>query len=112
MADSKEKKAAEIKVVPEQDREFARAADAVLRTEAGRKLWALLAKRMGFFTSSIRRTSAGEIAPLSTEALEAQRLVYLELRTLPTYELLIAAEGLADPTNKTLSAKPLEERKK
>lgn len=104
-------KAEEKKVVPEQDLEFAKAADIVLRTDAGRKMWGLLAKRMGFFASSIRRKADGEIAPLSTEALEAQRLIYLELRTLPTFELLIAAEGLVDPANKSLR-KPQEERKK
>lgn len=110
MAEKKEEKP---KVVPDQDREFAKAADAVLRTDAGRKLWGLLAKRLGFFASSIRRKADGEIAPLSTEALEAQRLIYLELRNLPTFELLIAAEGLVDPANKSLSAvKPQEERKK
>lgn len=102
----------EKKVVPEQDREFAKAADAVLRTEQGRKLWSLLAHRMGFFKSSIRRKADGEIASLSTEALEAQRLVYLELRTLPTYELLAAAEQLADPINNKVLVKPQEERKK
>jgi hypothetical protein len=106
-----EKKVEAPKVVPDQDREFAKAADAVLRTDQGRKLWALLAKRMGFFKSSIRRKADGEIAVLSTEALEAQRLIYLELRALPTFELLIAAEALADPANKPLQ-KPQEERKK
>lgn len=100
------------KVVPDQDRDFAKAADAVLRTDAGRKFWGLLAKRMGFFASSIRRKADGEIAPLSTEALEAQRLIYLELRTLPTFELLIAAEGLVDPANKSMLPKSQEERKK
>lgn len=106
-----EKKTEDVKVVPEQDIEFARAADIVLRTEAGRKLWALLARRLGFFSSSMRRKTDGEIAVLSTEALEAQRLIYLELRNLPTYELLAAAEALADPMNKSAHTKK-EERKK
>ncbi len=98
-------------VVPEQDRDFASAADAVLRTEAGRKLWGLLAKRLGYFQSTMVRVRGGDIAPLSTEALSAMRDVYLDFRTLPTYELLAAAEALADPQNKS-AGKPQEERKK
>lgn len=87
--------------------------DAVLRTESGRVLWAQLAKALGFFGSSLIRKADGEIAPLATECKEAQRLIYLQLRQLPSRELLKQAEDLADaPLPPVVSAKSVEEERK
>jgi hypothetical protein len=103
-------------VVPVTDDEFAKAADAILKTDEGRKFWVCLARRLGFFQSDLARLRDGSIESLSTEALAAQRNVYLGLRKLPTYELLAAAESLADPENpvnrNSQAQKPQEERKK
>ena len=90
-----ERKAKEPRVVLG-DEGLKTAVDAVLRTEAGIKLWAYLARRCGFFTSSLSRRTDGEIAELGTEAREAQRLIYLELRALAATELRAAAEKVAE----------------
>ena len=97
--------------IPE-DLELGRAVDAVLRTEAGRVLWAWLNRRLGFYQTTLVRFRGGDVAPLSTEALAALREAYLDLRELPSFELLIAAEALADPQNKALQKSKEEERKK
>ena len=71
--------------------------DAVLRTEAGRAVFAYLFRACGYNVSSIViNRVTGEIAPLSTECKEAQRLIYINLRQLASRELLAAAEELAE----------------
>lgn len=106
MAEKKEEK----KTVPVNE-DLGVAVDAVLRTEYGRKVWAHLAKRCGFFQSSLSRRADGEIAALSTEAKEAQRLIYLEFRDLASPELRAVAEQLAE-FPPIVGKKSEEERKK
>ena len=82
--------------VNETEVKLRRSVDAVLRTEHGRALWAHLVVKCGFFETSLTRTSNGEVAPLSTECKEAQRLLYLNLRKLASPELRAVAETLAE----------------
>lgn len=102
--------AKEKKVVPE-DATLRRDVDAILRTEPGRRFWAHLARRLGFYQSSLRRRPDGEVAALSTECLEAQRLVYLELRQIPSRALLTPAEELAEAPTPLAAKSTPEERK-
>jgi hypothetical protein len=68
-----------------------------------------MANRCGFFQTSLTRKSDGEVAELSTECKEAQRLLYLELRRRAPRTLLREAEDLAE---RLLTEKPKEEEKK
>lgn len=82
-------------------RKLLAAVDQLLKTEAGREVWAHLYDACGFKKSSLTRVANGDVAPLSTECKEAQRLIYLDLRKLATPELLAKAEFFAeygDPT--------------
>ena len=107
MADKKEKRKKEVPGHAADEKLNAQI-DAVLRTEEGQAFWAHLANFCGFFVSSLKRKADGEIAVSTTECLEAQRNVYLQLRKRPSRELLRRAEDLAEapPT------KPKEEGKK
>ena len=99
-----------LKVIPE-DKKLGIAIDTVLRTEAGQLLWAHIAKKCGMFESSLSRNpQTGEINPLGTEAQEAQRFFYLELRKLATPGLLRTAEVLADTPAVPVSAVQTQER--
>lgn len=78
-------------------------------TEAGRDLLAHLARRCGQFQTSISRMADGEIASLSTEAKEAQRLIWLELRAMMPVSMRHSIEEMAETP---VPVKPQEERKK
>lgn len=86
--------------------------DAVLQTESGREFVAWLHDACGFNVTSLVRQPDGEIAPLSTECKEAQRLVYLNIRKLATRELIVKAEDLAHDKHVVAAKKIEEERKK
>ena len=89
---------AEKKVLKDtQGEKIGRAIDAVLQTEAGRIFWAHLFRVCGYNVSSLtRQVHSGEIAALSTECKEAQRLVYINLRKMASRDLLVAAEDVAE----------------
>lgn len=72
------------------------AVSVVLKSEHGKIFWAHLFKECGYNLSSLTRKLDGEVAPLSTECKEAQRLIYINLRKLAPRELLIAAEDAAE----------------
>lgn len=96
--------------VDEVDAKIASAVDAVLRTAPGKVFWAYLHNLCGYNRSSLSRNpQSGEVNPLGTEAREAQRLIYINLRRLPTWELLRQAEELAE---KPPVAKPDEKERK
>lgn len=78
------------------DAKLHEAVDTVLRTEAGRRVFAHLFHVCGYNVSSLSRKGDGEIAPIATECREAQRMVYIRLRNLASYDLLRAAEELAE----------------
>lgn len=99
------------KPVETQPLKLEQAVDVVLRTEAGRILWAHLAASCGFYVSSIAQTTTGEVAPIKTECLAAQRALYLGWRKLASKELLRPAEDLADAAV-VLVKSAAEERKK
>lgn len=73
-----------------------RAVDEVLKSAAGQIFWAHLFEISGYSVSSLTKKADGEIAELSTECKEAQRLLYINLRKLPSRELLRAAEAYAE----------------
>lgn len=106
---AEEAKAKKVVVSPEEEK-LNKNIDEVLRTEAGRAVWAHLARRLGFFESSLSRKADGEVAVISTECKEAQRLVYIELRRRASRELLVVAEALAEAPV-LVAPKPEEERK-
>ena len=68
----------------------------MLRTPTGVIFWSHLFDLCGYNKSSLTRKLDGEIAPLSTECKEAQRLIYLELRKLAPPDLLMRAEDTAE----------------
>jgi hypothetical protein len=68
------------------------AVDVVLRTAAGRKLWAYLFHACGYSVTSLSHRADGEVAGVATECKEAQRLIYLNLRKLASPELRAQAE--------------------
>lgn len=72
------------------------AVDEVLKTPAGRRVWAALFHACGYSVSSLTTRPDGEVAPLSTECKEAQRLIYINLRKLASRELLRGAEDFAE----------------
>lgn len=113
MADRRVKKSE--KIVPGEGRSIGKSIDAVLRTDEGKDLFAHLANVCGFFVTSLtHKRSDGEVAVLTTECKEAQRLVYLDLRKLASRGLLAEAEALAeDPKPEPVVADkiPEEERK-
>jgi hypothetical protein len=96
------------KKIPVIDAKLHEAVDTILRTEAGRRVFAHLFHLCGYNVSSLVRQSDGEIALLSTECREAQRMVYIRLRNLASYDLLRAAEELAE--NPALTPAPLKEK--
>lgn len=76
------------------------AVDEVLRTPHGRALWAHLFNQCGYNVTSLVRKVDGEMAPMATECKEAQRLVYINLRSLASPTLLAKAEELAEKQTK------------
>lgn len=72
------------------------AVDAVLKTEPGQILWAHIFQICGYNSTSLEHRTDGELAPLATEAREAQRLIYIRLRSLPARALREAAENFAE----------------
>lgn len=68
------------------------AVDALLKTEEGRLVWGWFFERCGYNKPVLMRLAGGDVAPLSTEALAAQREVYVAARKLATPELLARAE--------------------
>ena len=78
------------------ERRLRSAVDAVLKTEPGRVLWAHLFQVCGYNITSLEHRTDGELAPLATEAREAQRLIYIRLRSLPSRALREAAEIFAE----------------
>jgi hypothetical protein len=88
--------AIEEKNIPVVDNKLREAVDTVLRTEAGRKVFAYLFHACGYNVSSLSRKGDGEIASVATECREAQRMVYIRLRNLASYDLLRVAEDQAE----------------
>lgn len=84
-----------IPVNPEEEK-LNRNIDEVLRTEAGRAVWAHLFHLCGYNTSSLTQRKDAEIAELGTVGKEAQRLVYIRLRNRASKDLLAVAEQLAE----------------
>lgn len=72
------------------------AVDFILKNEHGKIFWAHLFRECGYNLSSLTRKTDGDIAVLSTECKEAQRLVYINLRKLASRELLVAVEDAAE----------------
>jgi len=71
--------------------------DWILQQENGRIVWAWLFERCGWAKPVLMRTAGGDVAPLSTECLAAQREVYREMRKMvPTPEFLAAVEFMAE----------------
>ena len=85
--------------------------DSVLRTDAGKRVFAHLFRLCGYNVSSLTTNrTTGDIATLSTECKEAQRLVYISLRNLAAPDLRAAAEALAEAPLPSASIRE-EERK-
>ncbi len=80
--------------------------DAVISTDPGKKLFIWLRSRLGFTKSSLSRKRDGSVDVAATEALEAQRLIYLELRGAASLELLVPVEETADRQDR-MAAKPM-----
>ncbi len=91
------------------DAELRRAFDALHRTDWGRIVWSYFYDKCGAGKSSLARMATGEVAPLTTECKEAQRLIYLEARKLVTPELLAETEFFAEYG--TREQKPKEKSK-
>ncbi len=79
--------------------------DAVISTDPGKRLFVWLHNRLGFTKSSLSRKRDGAIDEESTSAMEAQRLVYLELRRAASLELLAPVEEMAERQDR-LAATP------
>lgn len=95
-----------------QDAKLRQAVDWLLKAEPGRIFWAYLYNLCGYNQSSISHFAAGDIAPLKTEAKEAQRLIYITLRRLAVPEILAKAEFEAEFGVKEQEAKPQKGDKK
>ena len=109
------KKASEPKVVNAEAMEtFGQVVDGVLRTDAGKRFFIHMWNRCGFAKSSLVHKRDGDINEDSTKALEAQRLIYLEMRNAASLELLLPVEETAEQQArvKPLAAKPQEEVRK
>ena len=92
-------KRSDVKVVPVNDKrtKLARSIDKLLQTDEGRDLWVYLFHECGYNKSSLRLSRAsGELLPLSTEAAEARRLLYIEPRALASRDLLSSVEAQAE----------------
>ena len=71
--------------------------DWMLKQENGRLVWAWFFNRCGYNKTALLRMASGDVAPLSTECLAAQREVYLAARKMISApELLAAAEFEAE----------------
>ena len=96
---------------------FGQVIDNVLATDSGKRLFIWLRGRLGFTKSSLSRKRDGSVDEVATDALEAQRLIYLELRNAASLELLHPVEEMADrqeraAMQKTLDGKSQEEVRK
>ena len=69
------------------------AVDAILKTEEGRRVWGLLFRLTGYNQSSLIRRTDGEVSALSTECMEAQRLIYIKLRKKASLAVLLPVEA-------------------
>ena len=79
------------------DNELRRAVDFLLKNDQGRIFWSYLFNICGYNKPSLTRFAGnGDVAPMSTECKDAQRLIYLELRKLATPELLAKMEFQAE----------------
>lgn len=88
------------------------ATDAVLRSEAGRILFAHLYSYLGFDkTSLVVDRSTGGVELVTSAINEARRDVYLHLRSLGSRELVAVAEEQAEK-EKFFEYKPQEEERK
>jgi hypothetical protein len=103
----------DVRTVPVNDKrtKLMKSVDAVLQTEEGRDLFIHLFNECGYNRSSLRLSrTTGELLPISTEAAEARRLLYIELRALASRDLLAVAERLAEEpppaAEKTEEGKP------
>lgn len=99
-------------VVPEnlEAKKLRKAFDEILQLKSGNGLvvWGYLHHVLGWNAPTIRISRAtGDLAPLSTEAAAALRDTYLEMRRIPTRELVVKAEELAEtlPPAKTAEEK-------
>lgn len=71
--------------------------DAVLRTEEGRAVFAFLFHRAEYNGTAVAvDPSSHEILPLSSAYNAGRRSLYLDLRRRASYDLLQAAEALAE----------------
>ncbi len=85
--------------------------DEVLRSEAGRTLFAHLFSICGYNASStVVNPATGEVNAEATTYNEARRGVYLHLRRLASYDLLKPAEELAEKPAVTEVKKAPEEK--
>ena len=79
--------------------ELHKSVDAVLRTPEGRALFAHLFNVCGYNRSStVADPANGAVLAESTAYNEARRGVYIHLRQLASYDLLKAAEEIAERT--------------
>lgn len=90
-----EKKVPELRVIPK-DEAFEKMVRACAGNDAGREFMAWLARRCGQFQSSLTRKADGEVAELATEAKEAQRLIWVEVRDALSIEGRHGIESLAE----------------
>lgn len=79
----------------EQER-LRRSVEAVLKTDAGKELWAWIYHRCGWASQILTVGKDGDIATINTECLAAQREVYRDLRQLAPRELRVRAEEFAE----------------
>jgi len=78
-------------------RKIGECADAVLRTEEGRALWAYLYRYCGFHqTSLVYDKSTGGIELVTSALNEARRGVYIHLRGIGSRDLVAKAEEIAE----------------
>jgi hypothetical protein len=93
----------------DQSEKLHKSVDEVLRSEAGRTLFAHLFNICGYNASStVVNPVTGEVSPEATTYNEARRGVYLHLRRLASYDLLKAAEELAEKPSPLSEAKSKE----
>ena len=79
------------------------AIDAVLKTPAGRELWAYLFHLCGYNQSSIAVGPDGDVQDRATQHNEARRLVYIQLRKLASRSLLVPVEDAAESVGEELN---------
>jgi hypothetical protein len=99
-----------------EERKLCQAIDAVLKTDAGRVLWAELFTRAGYNKSSIVvNPMTGEVKTEATVYNESRRKFYIELRERASPSLLLPVEEMAERATRPAypeEATPKEEGKK